>query len=311
MKFITKLFLPAIFILFLNFPLFSQETKSVYYIQSDTGISFRRFGEHIYSYSDSHRVSYLEYNAILSQTNIQFGYTFNNLEISAGLGAVLPLKCGSFYDYDYMENGTCKNLCFFDNYATGNIAGHIAFIFPSLSVKRLSFRPLFKIQYNYDSFIGKQGWGYFGTKEYSKNGEDVAWNSEYARKAKKVSSISLDTHNFFVFAGLFLGIELTPKIKLALNSYITPFTYAYSLDYHYDDTGGGQDYQLIEIQTAFFKNFKESLQLEFNLTNKFSLVVSCDWLFRPVIEGTIEDSYQPSGSDISLVYLGAGIKTFF
>lgn len=304
----TILFLCCIF---LNVSLFCLEKSPAFFIQSDAGVGIRKFGEYIYSSYDNHTVSYLEYNATLTQTNITFGYVVNNFEILANINAVLPLKCGNFYDYDYTADGITKNLCFFNNYSTGNAGGNIFIAYDFSFKDRFLICPTFQLQYNYDSFIGRNGWGYFGTKEYSKNGEDVPWNSEYARKATKVSRISYKTHNFFVFTGIDFKIKLTQKINLVFGTYVSPFTTTYSVDYHFDDTGNNWDYELIETQTSFFKNFKERAQFDFYIKDTLCFIISGEWIFRSVIKGTIYDSYQPSGSDISLAYIGIGIKKKF
>ena len=304
----TLLFLCCIF--FIS-PFFAAEQSPAFFIQSDAGVSGRKFGEYIYSSYDNHAVSYLEYNAILAQANVTFGCGIRNFEILANINAALPVKCGDFYDYDYTADGITKNLCFFDNYATGNAGGNICISYDFSFNDRFSFCPSFLFQYNYDSFIGKNGWGYFGTKDYSKNGQDVPWDSEFARKATKVSRISYKTHNVFVFVGFDFKVYLSSKMNLTLGTYFSPFTKTYSIDYHFDDTGNNFDYELIEIQSSSFKNFKERAQFDYYLNDTLGIILCGEWVSRPVVKGTIEDSYQPSGSEVSLAYVGIGIKKKF
>ncbi len=302
-----KCFIPVICLLLCT-AAFASERTSSFSIEAGAGLAIRNIDEYIYSAYDDYAVSLLEYKAYLAQGNLGIKYTEHNMGIGANINSVLPLKCGTFNDYDFTESGFTKNLCFFDNYCTGSVGINLSVDYSFSINSWFGLRPCFELEYDYDTFIGKNGWGYFGTSEYSKNGQDVPWDSEFARKAKRVSAISFRTNNFYFFTGLFFCMDFSGVCTVELGTFVAPVCSTLSYDYHYDETGAGWDYELTEMQTSSFMNFKECLNVQVRLKESLYLTFNASWTFRPTVKGTIEDSYQPSGNRLSFCHFGLGIK---
>ena len=92
---------------------------------------------------------------------------------------------------------------------------------------------------------------------------------------------------------------------------ISPYTYTYAMDHHFDDSGGTQGYTLQEVISSFFSNFYNEIKITYFCTSKTALSLKADFTFRPITKGEIWDSYQPAGSKLSIFNISIGCKHTF
>ena len=171
------------------------------------------------------------------------------------------------------------------------------------------------ILYCYDSFFAQNGYGWYGGMDYSKNGEDNSWDSEYARKAKKLYPIELARRTFYTFLGFDFSANILSKLDLTAGSYISPYTRISSTDHHHSKPDTDNDFYINEEQACAFLRFKETLNISYALTSNLNINLSGTWIFGPISKGPLYDfdelTTQISGSDVNEVFIKLGLDFRF
>ncbi len=310
-----------------------QKTKNWgFSVSPNFGLSFGSLGEYLYSqYDTDFLVSDLQWNfSPLLKFGIKAQYNYKLFFVEGSFSYFLPTTCGKMYDSDYNKDFK-TNLCFFDNKSIFAIDTSLKASF-KIPLKKIFLTPSIIGTYSANSFVGFNGYGYFGDKEI--NGgwteTDVPWDNPNARKAASVSNIEYTRDELF----LFLGTEIEYKIKrftFCVGIFVSPITYTNVIDFHTDQTGNTSGYKAYSTQYAFFSKYMATLNFNFNLNTKVSIFINGSGIFSLITKGILVTNYgrqgtsagifneqnkyylskQQSGSDIKKITIDCGMKFSF
>ena len=310
-----------------------QKTKNWgFSVSPNFGLSFGSLGEYLYSqYETNLLVSDLQWNfSPLLKFGIKAQYNYKLFFVEGSFSYFLPTTCGKMYDSDYNKDFK-TNLCFFDNKSVFAIDTSLKASF-KIPLKKIFLTPSIIGIYSANSFVGFNGYGYFGDKEI--NGgwteTDVPWDNPNARKAASVSNIEYTRDELF----LFLGTEIEYKIKrftICFGIFVSPITYTNVLDFHTDQTGNTPGYKAYSTQYAYFSKYMATMFFEYNLNTKSSIYINATGIVSLITKGILVTNYgrqgtsagifneqnkyylsrQKSGSDIKKITIDCGIKICF
>ncbi len=310
-----------------------QKTKNWgFSVSPSFGLSFGSLGEYLYSqYETNLLVSDLQWNfSPLLKFGIKAQYNYKLFFVEGSFSYFLPTTCGKMYDSDYNKDFK-TNLCFFDNKSIFAIDTSLKASF-KIPLKKIFLTPSIIGIYSANSFVGFNGYGYFGDKEI--NGgwteTDVPWDNPNARKAASVSNIEYTRDELF----LFLGTEIEYKIKrftFCVGLFVSPITYTNVIDFHTDQTGNTPGYKAYSTQYAFFSKYMATLNFNFNLNTNVSIFINGSGIFSLITKGILVTNYgrqgtssgifneqnkyylskQQSGSDIKKITIDCGMKFSF
>lgn len=310
-----------------------QKTKNWgFSVSPNFGLSFGSLGEYLYSqYETNLLVSDLQWNfSPLLKFGIKAQYNYKLFFVEGSFSYFLPTTCGKMYDSDYNKDFK-TNLCFFDNKSVFAIDTSLKASF-KIPLKKFFLTPSIIGTYSANSFVGFNGYGYFGDKEI--NGgwteTDVPWDNPNARKAASVSNIEYTRDELF----LFLGTEIEYKIKrftFCVGIFVSPITYTNVIDFHTDQTGNTPGYKAYSTQYAFFSKYMATLNFNFNLNTNVSIFINGSGIFSLITKGILVTNYgrqgtsagifneqnkyylskQQSGSDIKKITIDCGMKFSF
>lgn len=310
-----------------------QKTKNWgFSVSPNFGLSFGSLGEYLYSqYETNLLVSDLQWNfSPLLKFSIKAQYNYKLFFVEGSFSYFFPTTCGKMYDSDYNKDFK-TNLCFFDNKSVFAIDTSLKASF-KIPLKKIFLTPSIIGIYSANSFVGFNGYGYFGDKEI--NGgwteTDVPWDNPNARKAASVSNIEYTRDELF----LFLGTEIEYKIKrftFCVGIFVSPIAYTNVIDFHTDQTGNTPGYKAYSTQYAFFSKYMATLNFNFNLNTNVSIFINGSGIFSLITKGILVTNYgrqgtsagifneqnkyylskQQSGSDIKKITIDCGMKFSF
>lgn len=308
-----KLTAALILITILNCALVAQKAEAAFSINPNFGIAFANHGEYIYSPSGKKLYSYLEYQVEpLFTAGLLVNSSFGPAQLSFGADIAFPGRCGTMYDSDWNLLGVKTTYSIHENNAQQNydFFMDLGWAFRFGRQNQFGITPKMGILYCYDSFFAQNGYGWYGGMDYSKNGEDNSWDSEYARKAKKLYPIELARRTFYTFLGFDFSANILSKLDLTAGSYISPYTRISSTDHHHSKPDSGNDFYINEEQACAFLRFKETLNISYALTSKLNINLSGTWIFGSISKGPLYDfdelTTQLSGSDVNEVFIKLG-----
>lgn len=197
----------------------------------------------------------------------------NSLNFSINFSLGIPNKFGEMTDSDWNLSGTKTIYSIHEEEVTKNISAGFDFFYDfNFLNSLLTLSPGFYLDYNYVFFEGRNGYGWYGNAEYSKTGKDEAWNSGYARKAKKVAGIDYERNSFSTYLLLFSKVSVK-KFTAKLGFYISPFSYYDVLDHHYsaNSEDDGQYFNYI------FNTFFTHLKIDMNLDYRFNKLLKANF----------------------------------
>lgn len=299
---------------FLFFKLFSVDFSISPYIQLNNGI----FEEQLFSSDDSYMVSLLEWqNKNIFTPGLTAQIRAGNFISSLDCKISIPKKSGNMYDSDWESDGTKSIYSITENKLIKGYNFSVSAGYQFSVSKNIKITPLISGEYNYTSFEGRNGIGWYGTSEYSQTGATVSWDNPVATKYR-VSGIDYLRHSIYCFTGVEFDFLLEP-LKFNFSFLISPFSYFYAVDYHRDDRNQNRDYYLKERQFSYFNRFKTDLAIEYKLTENIYLNNRYSLLFGPSVKGKLslksQDSpwlavNQNSGSQITAfsILLGTTFK---
>ncbi len=266
-------------------PLFSNDWKNSFLLEFSPYFSLSKgcLNEYIYSSSDeSIKKSKLEWNLNpLYQFGIESKFGWKNIFITEKIDFALPVGCGTLYDSDWNSTGDIKtiyskleeksDLIFNSSFGIGydfNLKNK------ANDRKYFSFFPLINFDYSYFKIKSDNGHGYFGAENYSLNGTDVSWDSEYATY-HKVYGIDLERVYYNLFTGLAFEIYPTEKISFGCDFYISAYSYIVTYDKHFAKSSwynlnGYQQCSFEYLKFSFFSNYKFSDKISINF--KFGIL---------------------------------------
>ncbi len=247
--------------LFLYFSIFSENLGTLFSITPFIEIEGGKHGEYILD-DNKKTISALEWKLFpLIMTGLSFRFDYNHLNLETEALICIPSRSGNMNDSDwkgnlkyiYSENQAFSIL----NYRFSLNANY------NFLLKSFLLGPVIKFEYHYDSFEAKNGHGWYGISKYSKNGKDVSWDDPNASYFDYIPGYSDYTMQiFYTYAGLKAETIFNDRFTLSLTSLISPYTYVFSQDNHYNGSGQKTKY-VIGKQNIFFMRFKN--QIDFNL----------------------------------------------
>lgn len=284
------------------------------------GFTHEKFGEYLFSSADSSKkVSYLEWESdALYSLGIDGNLCWKNFFVTGGFEALFPTFGAYMTDSDWAGD-LQTNYAEFTNSAQKNYSWNAGLSYCIALERGVFFAPLVFYEHRYDSFLGTNGYGYYGNSAYSKTGENVAWNSENARYAK-CSDISYERQSDCVFAGFSLGAKFS-QIKFAASFFASPFSCIKTRDYHSDLSGSGLDYTMYAYFTDLFSILGTKAKFEWNCTSFAALNLNLDFYYSPLLKGKLFSNYWykrtsasygvlSDSSEYSLLNQKSGTKLF-
>lgn len=258
-----------------------------------------RLNELIYSSSDdSIMKSKLEWNLdSLYQFGAKAKFGWKNIYMVGSADFALPVYCGTLNDSDWNASGEIKtiyskleeNVDLIFNSSIG-LGYNFNLASKTTGKKYFTFSPLFTFDYSYFKIKGDNGYGYFGTEDYSLNGKDVPWNSEYA-SYHKVYGIDLERVCFNFFSGFSCEIFSSESFSFGFNLSLSLFSYILTYDKHFSKNSW---YNLNGYQKGCFDYLKFSLYSSCRFSKKITALVEIDLLNGNLLKGDFYHNYYSS-----------------
>lgn len=287
-------------------------SENIFEFDFFSGIKNSEIYKAIYLDNTEIKVSELKWNQdIIPITGVNFSYLFNNLSITTGFSAGIPMTAGSMYDSDWNLAGIKKTYSISKCDTIYDFTTGLGISYNFQPAKIFNFRPIVQIEYHYNNFVAHDGYGWYGGKEHAKipRDYDVAWDDPLARKAKKIANIDYYRHSVFVFAGFEIGIFPTEKFCIKSSFEMSPFTYMYSMDTHHRVSNPDTHY--VEIQSANFSKYKFEIEPSYELNSKNRLYINYSCIFGQEDYGDLyHDYYSEKPTKSNSQPTGANFKSF-
>ena len=264
----------------------SDEKRFSLFVEPTAGFKEGTYGEYIYtSVSISEPLSYLEWNLNpLWTLGLNFHGKYKNFGFNLNTSFGLPSQCGTMYDSDWDIFKDLKVMYSINEvYSSLNFDGFLDVFYDFDFSSFFSISPFCSLYYSYSSLSAKNGYGWYGTDIYSLNHNEVSWDDPNARFFSKGKLFGIDflRHSFFTFFGLMLRIEYD-RLCLSSGFMISPFSYFYTDDHHLNRKNG---YHFIEIQKAFWADYRLDFEILVRLTKKINLLNHIQFLFGKNVFG--------------------------
>lgn len=267
-------------------------------ITPDIFLSKAEVKELVYTESASEKLSELvwEESPVL-KAGLSSSIIFKNANLNMDFVTAIPDECGNMRDSDWNLSGLKTTYSIHEQKVKKDISFGLEFLYNFEIFNRFFYlSPGISLNYNYITFEGRNGHGWYGGWQYSKTGKDEAWNSENARHAKKVAGIDYKKQDFNCFLSLYSGFKLN-DLYLKLGFSFSPFCFYDVTDYHYGATGSGFDNEYI-----FYSSFKR-IKVDFGGSYKFSKY------FVLCVDGIFEKQFLDYGDMYSNYYTEKLTKT--
>ncbi len=265
--------------------MFSESIVNLFSITPFIEVEGGKHGEYILD-ENQNPISALEWQIFpLVMTGFSFQFDYNNLNLETEALIGIPARCGNMNDSDWKENLKyiySENQAFsILNYRFGLNANY------NFLLKNFLIGPVISLEYHYDSFEAKNGHGWYGISKYSKNGKDVSWNDPNANYFDYIPGYSDYTMQiFYTYTGVKFSSSIKDRLSFSLTSLISPYTYVYSIDNHFNGSGQKTKY-VIGKQNIFFMRFKN--QIDFNI--QVNSILSITGNIAATIGGKSKGSY--------------------
>ncbi len=197
---------------------------------------------------------------------------WNVLRASAYAAGFLPKRSGNMYDSDWMQLDSVKNDYSISENAIGRgsffTGGHVGAEFPLL--RWLKIEPEIAIEYEYVYFSAKNGYGWYGDRNYSATKQDVPWDSPYAKTlpAGRLYGIDYERQTIFTWTGLALHFLPLQELEAGISILAAPFVYFDSIDHHHS-RGSGNFYY--DEMYGIFKAGRLNCFVQLNISHCFAV----------------------------------------
>lgn len=266
-----------------------------------TGVSAGQINERIYS-SYGYECSLLEWQEMpFSIWGLNNSFEAGNVRIEFDGNVALPVRCGNMLDSDWDGDGIKHTYSI--NECTGklNIDLNVFAGYKIEFLKKFWVEPNAGIEYDFNQFKSRNGYGWYGAGWATGLSEDVWWYDSRARKAK-LYGVDFYRHSLFSFLGINAGFSPAAKTKFCISFEVSPYCYLYNLDHHLNKTDGL--YYLSE-QQGLFKVFKGNLSFSYDFTDKISLFTRIDYFVELLKKGEFYAKIY-EGQDLSLTDQASG-----
>ncbi len=303
----------------LSFPIFSfSKSDFSLSIAPYFSVSKGQLDEYIYSSADEKILkSLLEWELYpLYEFGAETKAEFKNFYLKTDGKIALSIACGTLCDSDWNSTGTTKiiyseldeknSLSFRLSAETGYGFSFEKDFGERKTPVKFFFTPAASFDYSHFNIKSGNGHGYFGGEDYSTNGEEVPWNSEYATY-HKTYGINLTREYFNFFTGLRFGVQLAEKFDFSFGTFISPFSYVATYDRHLRKKGS---YHLNGYQKGYFEYLKFDFEFGYKCTSRLQLVLGSSILKGNVIKGDFYHNYYSSKPALSNQKSGSGTFIF-
>lgn len=228
--------------------------------------------------------------------------SYKDFKLSAGFDYSFPVGTSYMSDYDYFGNGDVESFTEHPIEKSVNIDTDLTLAYQIKVFDKLYVSPELGFNYIYSDFKAGHGSGYV--------------EESNGRRKKKVYGIDYKRHSFFIFTGVGLKTEITPKIFLNTAFLIAPWGYQYSFDYHH---GVKNPFSSEMIQYTFFTKYKAEISTDFILNKTITLQIFTKALFGFADRGDFASDfnsktlarYPRQQSASTLNYIKAGTAVIF
>lgn len=230
--------------------------------------------------------------------------SYKDFTLSAGFDYAFPVGTSYMSDYDYFEDGDVESFTEHPIEKSVNIDTDLTLAYQIKVFEKLFVSPELQLNYIYSDFNAGQGSGY---KE-----------ENYGRRSKKVYGIDYKRHSIFVFSGIALKAEITPKFILNTALSIAPWGYQYNFDHHH---GVKNPFSSEMIQYSFFTKYKAEISTDFVVNKTITLQIFTKALFGFADRGDyasdsnnkslVRFTDQQSGSAINYIKAGTAVIFYF
>lgn len=298
-------FMKTVFLAFLTMlvPVVSY-AGTVFSVSPHAGFAYGGMNKYIFSSKAEQKLSCLEWETKpLWTAGLNLDVEKENFGVLLAFDYGLPADCGKMYDSDYYYNneypqGNVCNYSISDNEALKNINTEIGFYFRFGSGTCLEIIPRVGAQYTFDSFVSKNGHGWYGRDAYSKTGKNEPWDSDAAIKVR-ILGVEYYRHTLYTWLGCqlrtgFFATEYGNRLNLDFAFYLSPFTYTSAMDHHLSKKGN--DYHQQEIEYSHFTRIRWNFGAEYKLNGRLSLLLDSDWIYGSLEKGnTYSDKNNSTG----------------
>ena len=278
-------------------------------------ISIGSHDEKFYSgFAKKKEVSYLQWKIEpLITLGFDTSFQFHNFKIDSGFDYGLPVKAGSMYDSDF-DSFSDLQYCYSisELYAEQNIYTYLDFSYIVHLSNKLSLEPHAAIQYYYDSFEARNGYGWYGME--TQTHPLISWDDPRATfyESGKLNGVDFSRHSLLIFTGMAFNYNIK-TFSSSIGFQSSPYSYFYTLDHHLSKSGG---YTFKQIQESSFKQFllsiNCSLQINKYVIPSISLSHHIGNISRGLLYNDIETkemllSTQKSGASLNLTTIKIGM----
>lgn len=194
--------------------------------------------------------------------------SFANFNFSFSSAGFIPKPSGIMDDSDWLELNDVKNIySISENYLVNSF-----FIETDLSIdiqftSCFTLSPTFNFSYNNTYFEAKNGYGWYGSENFTSTGNNESWDSEYAKffPKGKLYGITYNRMTLETWIGGTTTFTPVEKIKFNLSAFINPILYLESFDHHIKKG------YYADIAYNYFNAFKGRLEISYYITKPLSI----------------------------------------
>lgn len=205
---------------------------------------------------------------------IGFNFIYKNSILCFDTCTGLPLGCGDLRDSDWNGNNIKTTYSIsesnINNYFSANLYYKYKFV-----IDKMKILPVAGIDYSYRTMSARNAEGWYGQSEFSTDGKDHSWDSEYAKHFPdgKYKLAGIDYRNYIVstFIGIQYIVDIVRNISVGMDFLVSPYAYTFRKDHHLGNGGGVIQYSQCH---CVFNHFKASVFINYKINNILGLTAS-------------------------------------
>lgn len=289
--------------------------KISFSLEPNTILNFSQHDEIFYSSIGKEKpVSLLEWKSKpLWSIGIDATIAIKNLSLKTGFSYAIPIRCGEMHDSDF-ETFSGMKYCYSINelYSKSNFNTLLELDYKIVLTSFFSISPIISLQYNYDNFQAKNGYGWYGMETASH--PLVEWDDSRAKYyAKgKLNGVDFYRHSFFTFCGLGCDFNIS-RFIIGFDILMSPYTYFQTMDHHLSKSGG---YHVLQKQSSSFTHYTLGGSISYKINEQFSPQIEINYisgstikgkLYSDIYSGQMELTDQKSGANLKSLSIKAGL----
>ena len=231
---------------------------------------------------DVYKLSELNWNIKnISYIGGKVGLSYKWFQLESTMLGAFSKKSAKMYDSDWQDLPANPDVKTTFSISENTLNHNITFDSKAIFTPQITdwFKTGIFLQYTLDQiqFSARNGYGWYGSSRYSQNGQDVPYDSEYAKFFAVGSLQGIDyyrvTKSFNL--GLLFNFTVFDRLQIKLEGTVSPYTIIHSLDHHYSPSSM-ENYYRDEIKSHFaFYSFGS--ELKFRVID--NIYVGCDFSY--------------------------------